>query len=564
MPRSTLALPRLLELLPGPPEIGYLEELLFASKAEVERRDAETLELSVTPDRLDLLSEGGLALYLQGALGAARGAPKVRRGRPPAGGAAFTVDASVEAIRPKIAGAIVRPPPRTRLDPGLLAEAVRFQELLHATIGRDRRAMSLGLYPLRRIAFPVRYALEPTASVRFVPLHATEEVGADAFFRSDPMAARYGPLGRVGDRCLTLRDAAGTILSLPPILNSHTAGEATPGDRGLLIESTGQRRRAVQDGLGLLLVAFAARGWSIAPAAVEGPGDRRTAGEEVVQPRSVPLPAPVVRAIAGLGDGPLDVVGRFGKARLRARRVRGGWSVAVPSWRPDLIAPVDLAEEYVLTEGIRPEDGVVPASVTRGRRRPESRFRTRVAEVLLGLGLSEPHTPLLVSESIVGQLGGPLPIRVANPVSAEYAFVRDRVLLSHLELLGRNTRHGYPQRFAEVGPVLVRAASEESGAGTRYHAALVEAAEGAGFASATALVDDVLRELDVGAVREPADLPGTIPGRSARVRVAGDAVAEIGELHPRLLAALGVPVPVAWGEIDLTALGPLVGRRDGA
>jgi phenylalanyl-tRNA synthetase beta chain len=181
---------------------------------------------------------------------------------------------------------------------------------------------------------------------------------------------------------------------------------------------------------------------------------------------------------------------------------------------------------------------------------------------LIGLGFAAPHTPLLVSLPSVTRAGGPEPIRVRNPVSNEFAFVRDRLLLSHLDVLVHNTRHAYPQRFAEVGPVVVRDPAAEAGAATRYHAGLVVAEPSAGFAEAAALVDYLLRRLDVGAVREPIELPSTIPGRAARARVAGEAVAEMGELHPRILAELGVPVPVAWAELDLSALWPLVTRRD--
>jgi phenylalanyl-tRNA synthetase beta subunit len=35
----------------------------------------------------------------------------------------------------------------------------------------------------------------------------------------------------------------------------------------------------------------------------------------------------------------------------------------------------------------------------------------------------------------------------------------------------------------------------------------------------------------------------------------------MGEVHPRVLEALGVPVPVVWAEVDLTGLWTLV-RRD--
>ena len=560
MPTATLARSRVAALLPPDLPAGRWEELLFASKAELESSDGDDLVLSATPDRLDLLSEGGLALYLQGAVGAATGRPHPveRPGRGPV--PPLAVDASVGPLRPSIGALLLDAPEDRALDAGLLAEAIRFQELIHATLGRDRRAASLGLYPVERITLPIRYSLEPIASVRFVPLDGTEEIPGERFFREHPMATRYAALGRDGDRCLVLRDDRGEILSLPPILNGRSVGEARIGDRELLLESTGTRDRSVREALGLLLVPFVAQGWSVRPVPIEYPGGTRNDGHGFLDPRTIDLPAALVRAVAGVALAPKDVEHRLAQARLGVRAHAGGWTVEIPPWRPDLLAPIDAAEDVVLAGGVRPEDGIVPPSRTRGRRLPEAELRRRVTTWLLGLGHLLPNTPVLVSDATVALLGGASPIRLTHPVSAEYAYVRDRLLLPHLDVLARNTRHGYPQRFAEVGPVVVRAPEAEPGAATRYHASALYAAESAGFADAAALVDYLLRALDVGAVREPAELPGTIPGRAARVRVAGEPVAELGEVHPRILTEIGVPVPVAWAELDLTAVGPLLGR----
>ncbi len=562
MPTSTLSRRRLLERLGAPVDADLLEAALFGSKAEAVAGEGDALEVSVTPDRLDLLSEGGLALHLEGALGRATGGVRLRRRRGGRGSLALLRDASVVPLRSELAGVVVTAPPGHALDDGLLAEAVRLQELLHATVGRDRRAMSLGIYPARRLRGPVRYALEPVAQVRFTPLDGPAELDAATFFRDHPMAATYGALGRSGDRCLVLRDAAGSVLSLPPILNSRSHGSAVAGDRSLLLESTGTRPRAVLEGLGLLLVVFASRGWSVRPVPVDGPDGARSDGEEVVAGRARELPSELLRGIVGEELTSAQVVQRLARARLSARRQRGGWSVTAPPWRPDLLAGVDLAEEVVLAAELRAEDGVVPSSVERGRRRASTRFRREVATLLLGLGFAAPLTTVLVSEEAADRLDARAAVRLANPVSREYAIVRDRLLLSHLEVLGRNTRHGYPQRFAEVAPVVVRRPGAETGAESRYHAGLVVAGEGAGFADAASTVDYLLRVLDVGSVREPAELPGTVPGRAARVRVAGEPVAELGELHPALLDRLGVPVPVAWAELDLAALAPLAARHD--
>ena len=562
MPQSILDRARLLALVPVPISDAQLDDLLFVSKAELEGREGDGLLVSVTPDRLDLLSEGGLALHLQGALDAVHGLPPIATPSREEAPAAFAVDASVAPIRPYVAGVLVRAPSGTELDAGTLAEAIRVQELLHASIGRDRRVASLGVYPFDDARSPIRYALEPLRDVRFVPLDGSEETDGDRFFREHPMAARYGAYGRVGDRCLSLRDADGTVLSLPPILNSRAGGEARPGDRTLLLESTGTRLRSVREALGLLLVVFAARGWSVSPVAVAGPDGTAVPGTDVLEPRAIDLPSGFLHAITGEPLSSPEVERRLGRARLSARPHPGGWKVAVPPWRPDLLTPVDLAEDVVLAVPVRAQDGIVPPSPTRGRRRPETIFRRRFATALLGLGLAAPHTSLLVSEASVARLAGASPVRLTNPVSAEFAVLRDRLLLSFVDVLQHNTRHRYPQAFGEVGPVVVASPTAESGAETRYRAGLVLARETAGFADVAGMVEYLLRGVDAIAVREPAELPGTIPGRAARARIAGESVAELGELHPRLLSSLGVPVPVAWAELDLSALWSISGGRD--
>jgi phenylalanyl-tRNA synthetase beta chain len=557
MPRATLSLRRVQALIPSRPPRAHLEELLFASKAQVEGGTGDELLIEGTADRLDLLTEGGLGLYLQGATGAATGLPPVARAPPPH--LSIEVDRSVDPLRPAIAALVVAPPAGQQLDDELLQEAIRFQELLHATIGLDRRLASLGIYPTDRIQGPVRYRREPLEQVRFVPLDGTREVDAIEFFAGHPMAARYGLLGRDGETCLVLRDSAGSVLSLPPVLNSRGSGDARPGDGALLLESTGTRTSRVEDAVGLLSVVFVARGWSVAEVAVSGGSGPAPRGS-VTEARSVHLNAATIARLAGVEIPAPEVVRLLEAARLGVHPLPHGWRVEVPPWRPDILAPVDLVEELVLARGLRPEDGLVPPSATRGRRSPEARFREHVRDLLLGLGLVPLYTPVLVSERMAVLSGRSDAVALTNPVSDQFSRMRDSLAVSLLQVLEHNVRHGYPQRFSEVGPVVVVVAGSPTGADTRDHAGVLLAHDRAGFAEVAALADYLLRAFGTAGVREPSELPGTIPGRAAVLRLAGEAVAEMGEIAPSVLRELRVPVPAAWIEWDLTALRPLVER----
>ncbi|MHB8352158.1 MAG: hypothetical protein ACYDFT_05665 [Thermoplasmata archaeon] len=557
MPQSTLSYARTVRGMDPAPSPEAIREILFrSSKAELVHWEGDALELEVTPDRLDLLSEGGLGQHLEGLLGRSVGLPAWRRRDDPDPTLSVEVAASVAQLRPYLGAIGLHAPEGHPLDRGLLEEAVRFQELLHATLGLDRSTASLGIYPAGHLRSPLVYAMEPIGDRLFEPLDGNGPVPLAEFLHQHPLAQRYGIHGRTESECLILRDADGQILSVPPILNSGARGRAQPGDRQILLESTGRRAARVDELLGLLALPFLASGWEAEPVRVQYP-DRTEDGRERVRPREIPLDPGLVRHISGLEIPPEEMIAELRRARLGADLESSGFRVEVPPWRPDLQAPVDLVEDLLLARGLRPEEGRLPPSRTRGRRLRSGVLRRAISSQLLGLGFVPLLSPVLVPERTILLLGRD-PVSVANPVSLEYARVRDCLLVPLVTALGANVRYGYPQRMSEVGPVVHADPEAESGARTDHHAAFLLASEGVGFADAAAFVEYLLRRATVSGVREPARLPGTIAGRAARVRLAGEVVAELGEIHPSVLDQLGVPVPAVWGELDLTALEPLL------
>jgi phenylalanyl-tRNA synthetase beta chain len=269
-------------------------------------------------------------------------------------------------------------------------------------------------------------------------------------------------------------------------------------------------------------------------------------------------------------------------------------SVLPPSWRPDLTGGPDFVEEVVRLHGYDQIPSVLPqASSGRGLTHGQ-RVRRVLANVLAAQGFVEVLTYPFVSEKIHDDLGLPphdprrRAVRIANPLSDEAPLMRTSVLSTMLEALRRNVSRG--QRdigIFELGlvtrPGLERRTAPLPGTGERPDDKTLEQIRAAvppqPRRAAFALAGDADpagwwgpgRSADwtdpVGAARALAgalavDLVVTAddhapwhPGRCARLELAdGTLVGHAGELHPKVVVALGLPARTCAAELDVDVL----------
>jgi len=134
-------------------------------------------------------------------------------------------------------------------------------------------------------------------------------------------------------------------------------------------------------------------------------------------------------------------------------------AVQIPGWRPDVTREVDLIEEVARLKGydafpdeLRPyRPGTVPDA-------PEEQARARVRERLVRGGLLEARTIPL------GPLDGPEAVPIRNPLSADEAHLRRRLLPGLIRRVEFNwANRNRDVRLFEVGTVF-RATSGERGA----------------------------------------------------------------------------------------------------
>ncbi|MEU0201427.1 MULTISPECIES: phenylalanine--tRNA ligase subunit beta [unclassified Streptomyces] len=313
-------------------------------------------------------------------------------------------------------------------------------------------------------------------------------------------------------------------------------------------------------------------------------------------PRTITIPADHPDKVAGVAYGRETVVRRlqeigcdvYGQDEL---------IVTVPSWRPDLTDPNDLAEEVIRLEGYENLPSTLPKPPAGLGLTDRQRLHRRVGRALAGAGYVEALNYPFIGEQVFDQLGlekddpARRVVKLSNPLSDEEPALRTTLLPGLLAALRRNDGRGShdlalfetglvfrpreEQRIAAVLPVDRRPTDEELAelnaalpeqprhvavvlAGAREQAGWWGKGRPADWADAVEAARYVAREAGAELVIRKGQYGPWHPGRCAELVVAVDGaervVGHAGELHPRVVKALGLPARTCAMELDLDAV----------
>ena len=247
--------------------------------------------------------------------------------------------------------------------------------------------------------------------------------------------------------------------------------------------------------------------------------------------------------------------------------------VLPPTWRPDLTGTAELVEEVVRLEGYDTVPVVLPAAPAGRGLTTQQRLRRTASRALAAAGLVEVVTPPFVGEAVLEALGGGMSSpRLVNPLSAEEALMRPTLLPGLLAALARNHARGASDvGLFETGAVFLGAggSAEPPGVGgppTPEQRRALDAAlpaqprhagvavSGAGWDRPVEALVALGRALGLTLSPRAAQHGPFHPGRCAELLLDGQRVGLAGELHPRVVAALGLPARTVAGEVDLDVL----------
>src|SRR5438874_4359532 len=244
--------------------------------------------------------------------------------------------------------------------------------------------------------------------------------------------------------------------------------------------------------------------------------------------------------------------------------------IAVPSWRTDVHGKADIVEEIVRIVGVdkvpmtpfeRGDDARKPVLTTiqlRTRRAKRALAARGMVEAVTWSFISKPHAELFG--------GGQAELALANPIASDLSDMRPTLLPGLTAAVQANINRGFPDvALFEVGQVFRGDKPEDqlvAASGVRHGFA---SSKGLGrHWSGSAMADALDVKADAFAVLAAAGAPMQAlqivsggaswlhPGRSGTIQIGPQNVlGYFGELHPRVLEALGADGPLMAFEVIL-------------
>jgi len=550
LPILDVSLSRIQELLGKRITLEELEDLLFRFGMELDSYEKINgdymLKIEITPDRPDMLSPIGLARALRMYVGM----DEPKKYVVEKGDYAFIIDSSVAEIRPYIAGVVVKKVP---MNQEFLEEIIYVQEKLHDTFCRGRKKASIGLYPLHKLKWPIRYTTEDPEKIKFRPLDTLEEMTGKEILEKHPTGIKYAHLLKNARRYPLLIDAENHILSMPPIINSEDYGKIDATTRDLLVEVTGTHKPTVEMVINILATMFADAGGELITVKIKYPD--KTEESPYFKYRKLSVSLKQIEDLLGLKISASDAVKLLKRMGYFAKETNNELiEVEVPPYRTDIWHVVDVIDDVARAycyDNIQPE--LTPIFTVGGETKRQEMIDT-VREVLLGLGFSELFTSALTSfedQFTKMRLPEKREIVIAEAKEAKIQTIRYWLLPEILKSLSYNRRKKLPFKVFEVSDVVIRDDKFETRAYNETHVAVVIVDPNVTFTDIKAVAEHLLNALGVKYELKRVHHPSFIEGRVVGVYVNGKEVGFFGELHPEVLLNWKLTFPTVAMELSL-------------
>ena len=426
-----------------------------------------------------------------------------------------------------------------------IKEIIDIQEKIHNTVGRKRKKVAIGIYPLEKIKLPITFmALEPD-KIKFIPLETEKEMSGLQILQKHPTGRDYAHLLAGKTKFPIFVDADKNILSMPPIINSQLTGKITEKTKDIFIECSGFDFPVLNKVLNILITTLADMGGKIYQ--MELVGLKETTPN--LDPEKMQISTENVNKLLGLNLNEkqikefLEKMGHNYKNKI----------VEIPAWRTDILHEVDLIEDIAIAYGYDKFIPEIPQISTIGKEDKKETIKREISEILTGLGMLETSNYHLTNKKDqfikmgIQEKNEKYFIEVEES-KTDYNILRNDLSHYALKIFSENVDVEYPQKIFETGKVFsmkndkIKEEEKLSGAITPGN-----------FTEIKQILDYLSNMINIKLeIKEPSEVPHHfIDGRCGEIRLKENIIGFIGEIHPKILKNWKIKMPVSIFEISL-------------
>jgi len=288
-------------------------------------------------------------------------------------------------------------------------------------------------------------------------------------------------------------------------------------------------------------------------------------GVNRIKPKTIKFNLDLIEKIIGLSIPLNQVVSILKSLNIKiVKKTSKALELSIPTNRPDLNIPADIAEELIRIYGLNRVKSNLPIyPLTIPKRNEAVYWENNIKNILKELGFIETYNYSFISDKDAKGIGNL--IELENPVSDEFKYLRPNLIFNLLKLVGFNLKikqiqgkkvGDYLQLF-EIGNIFkkVKSGIEEK----RMLTGLIwSEKEKNGFLCAKSLLEMLFKQLGVSSYYFDPDQNSStdvwIKSKTAEINIDGKTVGHLGAISLKILQDFESPQWVFAFDIDLEKL----------
>lgn len=238
--------------------------------------------------------------------------------------------------------------------------------------------------------------------------------------------------------------------------------------------------------------------------------------------------------------------------------------ITVPSFRPDIEAEADVAEEVARFYGYNkiPTTLISGCETTKGSYSPIQKFRKDLSAMLVAQGMYETYTFTFIGPDEFDKLNlsaeSPFrnAVKIRNPLGEDTSVMRTTMLASMLETLSYNAnRKNEEVRMFEISKTYI---PTEPGKLPNEPEKLAIGMYGKDidFYDLKGAIEEIIEGLNIKGIgwRQLTTCPSLHPGRAAALTIGDVQIGILGQVHPAVCKNFGIDTDCYVAEIDILPL----------